>query len=218
LKSDFSLLQIINMSFSQDFLEKVLLLALTAGVTGFLVPYVLKVVDERKAQRQKEIDDRRLREQKQYEAALVRQSKIIDAQVQLLDNLATLIWEYQLLAIEVSYFDPIVQSELYSAAAKEYDKRTGPTFARIRAEISKALHLTSTETYEELKQLYYEDLLPLDQQLYWLMSKQNATDTKLKEWNKFNKFAVHDLADKIDRTLNNLAKELRLKSGIKETE
>lgn len=206
------------MSFSQDFLEKVFLLVLTASVTGFLIPYVLKVVDERKAQRQKEIDYRRLREQKHYEAALARQSKIIDAQVQLLNNLATLIWEYQLLAIEVSYFDPIVQSELYSVAVKEYDKRTGQTFAKIRAEISKALHLTSAKTYEELKQLYYEELLPLDQQLYWLMSEQSKAETKLKEWSKFNKFAVHDLADKIDRTLNDLAKELRLKSGITESE
>ena len=77
------------MSFSQDFLERVLLLMLTAGGTGFLIPYVLKVVDERKAQKQKEIDDRRLREQKLYEAALLRQNKIIDAQVQLLDNLGS---------------------------------------------------------------------------------------------------------------------------------
>jgi hypothetical protein len=80
------------MSFSQDFLEKVFLLTLTAGVTGFLIPYVFKIIDERKGQKQKEIDDRRLREQKLYEAALLRQNKVIDAQVQLLDNLANLIW------------------------------------------------------------------------------------------------------------------------------
>jgi hypothetical protein len=201
------------MSFSQDFLEKGLLLILTAGVTGFLIPYVFKIVDERKAQKQKEIDDRRLREQKLYEAALLRQNKIIDAQVQLLDNLANLIWEYQLLAIEVSYFDPIEQCELYSAAVKEYDKRTGATFAKIRAEISKALHLTSTDTYQELRRLYYKELIPLDMELYRLMKKQRDADQKIPDWKQFNENTVHDLGDVIDNTLNNLAKELRLKSA-----
>ena len=212
------------MSFSQDFLEKVVLLALTASMTGFLVPYLLKKVEDRRSQRlreeearkaqtQQEINDRRLREQKQYEASLVRQGKIIDAQVKLLENLATLIWEYQLLAIEVSYFNPIEQSELYCAAVKEYDRKTGPTFAKIRAEISKALHLTSAEVYEELRYLYYKELLPLDTDLYDLMKSQRSSKTKLERWSKFNKYAVYDLADKIDKTLNNLAKELLLKSA-----
>ncbi|MBD3886373.1 hypothetical protein IFO70_32315 [Phormidium tenue FACHB-886] len=201
------------MSFSQDFLEKVLLLILTAGVTGLLIPYVLRIVDERKAQKQKEIDDRRLREQKLYEAALLRQNKIIDAQVQLLDNLANLIREYQLLAIEVSYFNPIEQSDLYSAAAKEYDKRTGAIFAKIRAEISKALHLTSTDTYQELRELYYKELIPLDMKLYGLMKKQRDAKQKIPDWKHFNENTVHDLGDVIDNTLNNLAKELRLKSA-----
>jgi hypothetical protein len=200
------------MSFSQDFLEKVLLLILTAGVTGFLIPYVLKIVDERKAQKQKEIDDRRLREQKLYEATLLRQNKIIDAQVQLLDNLANLIWEYQLLAIEVSYFDPIEQCDLYFAAVKEYDEKTGAAFAKIRAEISKALHLTSTDTYQELKRLYYKELIPLDMKLYRLMQEQRAAEEKIPGWKDFNEKTVHNLGDVIDATLNNLAKELRLKS------
>ena len=205
--------RVIHMSFSQDFLEKVFLLILTAGVTGFLIPYVLKIVDERKAQKQKESDDRRFREQKLYEAALLRQNKIIDAQVQLLDNLANLIWEYQLLAIEVSYFDPIEQCELYSAAVKEYDKRTGAIFAKIRAEISKALHLTSTDTYQELRRLYYEELIPLDMELYRLMKKQRDAKQKISDWKHFNETTVHDLGDVIDSTLNNLAEELRLKSA-----
>jgi hypothetical protein len=209
------------MNFSQDFFEKALLLVLTASATGFLAPYVLKVIDERKVQRQKEIDDRRLREQKQYEATLARQGKIIDAQVHLLENFAALVWEYQLLAIEVSYFDPVDQSELYSEAVKEYNKKAGSSFAKIRAEISKALHLTSADTYKDLRKLYYEELLTLDVKLNILRKKQSATDTKLQEWLSFNQYAVYDLADKIDETLNNLAKELRLKSvdnGIEFTE
>src|SRR5690348_5015161 len=78
---------------SQDFFEKYTLLLSTAGLTGLLVPYILKVIDNRKQ-----------REQKQYEAELTRQSKIIDAQVQLMERLSDALWEYQLLAITVTYY------------------------------------------------------------------------------------------------------------------
>jgi hypothetical protein len=56
------------MKLSQDFLEKVVILLLTAFLTGLLIPYVLKRVDEAKS-----------KEQKILEATLARQAKIIDA-------------------------------------------------------------------------------------------------------------------------------------------
>ena len=37
------------MKFTQDFLEKFIILILTAALTSFLIPYILKRVDERKA-------------------------------------------------------------------------------------------------------------------------------------------------------------------------
>jgi hypothetical protein len=200
------------MTFTADFREKVILLILTAILTGLFAPLIIKTVDERKARKQKDFDDERLRKQKLYEAALLRQSKIIDAQVQLLENLASLIWEYQLLAIEVSYFHPIEQSGLYSDAAKKYDEKAGAIFAKIRAEISKALYLTSTDIYQDLKHLYYEELLPLDIKLYRLMKEQNASEERIQDWTKFNNETVCEMGDRIDRTLNNLARELRLKS------
>jgi hypothetical protein len=47
------------MEFSQDFLEKVLLLLLTGGLSGLFIPYILKEVDVRKLREQKELDARR---------------------------------------------------------------------------------------------------------------------------------------------------------------
>jgi type II secretory pathway pseudopilin PulG len=175
------------MKISQELIEKVVLLILAAVLTGFLLP---------------------------YEASLARQSKIIDAQVQLLESLASLLWEYQLLAIEVSYFHPIEQMALYSAASEQYEQKTSTTFAKIRAEISKALHLTSAETYENLKQLYYEQLLPLDVSLSRLMREQLSATVRVAGWGDFNKYAVYTLADIIDGTLDKLAGELRLKGGV----
>ena len=61
--------------FRNPFVQNVVLLLLTALLTGLLVPYVLNIADDRKSPRQKE-----------REAALARQAKIIDAQSAFLDD------------------------------------------------------------------------------------------------------------------------------------
>jgi type II secretory pathway pseudopilin PulG len=204
------------------FLESIILLILGAVLTGFLIPLVFKnidarklreqkAVDERKLQEQKEVDERRLRAQKEFEADLARQSKVIESQVQLLENLAQLLWEYQLAAIEVSYFVGL-DRDLYAAAVQRYHEKSGSMFSRIRAEISKALRLTPTATYRELKDLYYRQLLPLDSKLAGLiMMQQNSTEKRVAGWHEFNQFAVFQLSEMVDDALNNLARELRLK-------
>jgi uncharacterized membrane-anchored protein YhcB (DUF1043 family) len=68
------------MSLSQNFLESTALLILTAGITGLLIPYILKRVDARKLKEQKKVDARKQREQKAFEAELARQTKLIDYQ------------------------------------------------------------------------------------------------------------------------------------------
>lgn len=190
------------MNLGQGFLESIITLALTAATTGFLIPYIFKRIDERK-----------LREQKRYEAEIARQAKIIESQVQLLENMAQLLWEYQLAAIAPSYYDPVAQQDLYALAVKQYQEKTGSLFSKIRAEISKALRLTSSGTYEELKNLYYERLLPLDVRLNGLIKAQKVGEKRVDGWRDFNSFAVFQLSEIVDKALNNLARELRLKGG-----
>lgn len=201
------------MNASQQFGESVILLVLTAGVTGLLIPYILKRIDERRLHDQKEADERKLRDQKEFEADLARQSKIIESQIQLLENLAQLLWEYQLSAIEVSFYDPAEQRDFYTAAVQKYQEKAGTLFSRMRAEISKALRLTTTETYQELKDLYYDQILPLDVRLNSLMKRQRAGEEQVDGWHEFNRFAVYSLSEMVDNALNSLAKELRLKGS-----
>jgi hypothetical protein len=78
---------------TQGFIESYILILATAGITGFFVPYVLKVND-----------DRKMREQKQYEDELSRQNKVIDAQVQFLESISKLLWEYHALIARISYY------------------------------------------------------------------------------------------------------------------
>ena len=102
------------MYFDQAFFEKVILLAITALITGFDIPYVLKRIEERK-----------LREQKKFEANLVRQNKIIEAQSKLLDDLAGLLWNWRYLAKKVVYYGAQENMERYDSAKKQYEEESG---------------------------------------------------------------------------------------------
>jgi hypothetical protein len=181
------------MLLGEDFFGKIVLLLIAALVTGYAVPMILKRVDERK-----------LKAQKIFEADLTRQQKVIDAQAQLLDNLSQLLWTFQLSAIEVTYYHGRNDSALYDKALHKYEENAGNVLGKVRAEISKALRLTSAETYTELKELYYDGLLTLDIRLRDLIEGQ-AND-----WVEFNQYAVYEFADRVDNVLRNLADELRL--------
>ena len=195
------------MNLSQDFIESALTILLAALLTGFLIPYILKRIDERKLREQKEVDARKLKEQKVFDAELARQNKIIESQVQLLENLAELLWEYQLSAIAVSYYHSLKSQDLYTTALKKYDDAVGTRLGKIRAEISKAVRLTTPETFQELKDFYNKEILGLDRRLRGLI------EGHAKDWHEFNEFAVFELSEKVDNTLNRLAQDLQLKGN-----
>lgn len=195
------------MPVSQGFIEGISTILITATVTGFGVPYLLRKTDERKLRQQREVDARKLREQKEFEAGLARQAKVIEAQVQLLDKLSEFLWEFQLMAIEITYYHGQSNEKLYTTAYEKYHANAGALLSKIRAEISKSLRLASRETYEELKRLYYKELLKLDQRLTEL------TEGRATDWLEVNQYSVYALAEIVDGTLNRLATELQLKEA-----
>ena len=194
------------MSFSQNFLEGFLLLLFTAGLSGFLVPYVLKQVDARKLREQKAIDERKNREQKEFESDLLRQSTVLEAQAQLLESLARQLWEFQLLAIAVSYYKYHHDGAKYENALKEYDEKAWMYFGTIRTEISKALYLTSSATYQALLDFYIKDLMQLDSSLMRLVRE----DAKPEEWTVHHNNMQNSVGNKTDQVLDLLAEGLRL--------
>lgn len=199
------------MLFSQNFRESAILLVLTASLSGFLVPYILKKVDERKLKEQKIIDDRKLREQKEFEAELARQNKVIEAQAQLLDNLVQLLWEFHLLVLAVSYHRVNRDQEKYEAAVEEYAENAWDYFGKIRTEISKAARLTSNETYQTLLNFYTESLMKLDVRLATLIRKEAPHE----EWKTHHDLVFQTLASQVDQIVSLLAEELRLSSRTK---
>ena len=199
------------MVFSQNFRESVTLLVLTASLSGFLIPYILKKVDERKLKEQKIIDDRKLREQKEFEADLARQNKIIEAQAQLLDNLVQLLWEFHLLVLAVSYHKVNQDQAKYEIVVEEYAEKAWMYFGKIRTEISKAARLTSNETYRTLLSFYTDSLMKLDVKLAALIRKEAPHE----EWKLHHDLVFQTLTSQVDQIVSLLAAELRLSSSTK---
>ena len=183
----------------------VLLLA-TALISGLLVPLVINRVQAR--------NQRRL---KDHEADVARQSKVIDDQVRFLEKVADLLWTYELTLIGPLYYG---QSSMhsrqgdsgpYDAAVAKYFATAGDLLGAIRSEIGKAVRLVPEDLWNDLKHLYYRELLPLDLAATSLLldgpSKMNQV-----EWSKLQQRVLTDLAVDIDETIDRTARVLLLKA------
>jgi len=185
------------MSLNQAFLEKIVLLVLTALITGFGIPYVLKRVEERK-----------LREQKKFEADLARQGKIIEAQSKLLDDLSQLLWKWRYLAKKVVYYGAQENTERYDLARRQYDESVWDILNEFRAEISRSRRLVSEHAYERLDSLYNYVVHDIDVKISDIIAGDEL-DTK-KSRGMAERFSV-EVSKKIDDAIDDLASELNLK-------
>lgn len=196
---------------SQSFIEDYVLLLAAAGITGFFIPYILKV-----------IDDRKMREQKKYEDELSRQNKIIDAQVQFLESISKLLWEFHALIAKVSYYKKTEQGNktLYSNKGSEAisvyeDKLWDIVIIGIQSEMSKSRRLVSAEAHQKLKTLYKDTLIGLDQEVVRLI-EHNASH---QDWATFHDEKLKGyLVMGIENTLQMLAEDMGLaRQGSKST-
>jgi hypothetical protein len=182
----------------ESFLEKVLLLLLTAVVTGFGIPYVLKM-----------IDDRKLKGQKQFEADLARQNKIIESQSKLLDDISQLLWKWRYLAKKVVYYGAQENKERYEIAKRQYDENIWDILNGFRTEISKSRRLVSERAYERLDALYNYIVGDIDIKITSLMSRESID---AKESGVIAERFSREVTQKLDDAIDDLASELRLKA------
>jgi hypothetical protein len=186
-----------DMSFEQAFLEKIILLVLTALISGFGIPYVLKRVEER-----------RLREQKKFEADLVRQGKIIEAQSKLLDDLSKLLWKWRYLAKKVVYYGAQGNAEHFDLAKKQYEESVWDMLNEFRAEISRSRRLVSECAYERLDSLYNYVVHDIDVNISDIIRTDELDVKKSRELAQ--RFSV-EVSKKLDDAIDDLASELNLK-------
>ena len=198
-----------------SFLKNLVLSVLLLGLSSLLIPVVLKQIDDRKA-----VDQQRL------QAQLSRQDKILDAQAEVLDSLATSFWDYEGYAADLLYSrdERYGRDEWHQRAVDAYYLESGPVLGQMRAEISTLLRLAPRPNYESFLRLYEEEVLPLDSCLLELMKIEAtssdpypsgcvASEVKFygASWDTLNAYVLQqDLAGQVDREFANLAEAFSL--------
>jgi hypothetical protein len=193
------------MSFSQDFIEKVFLLVITAVLSGLTIPLILK-----------QIEIRKLLEQKKFEADLARQSKIIEAQSDLLDTLSALMWEWRYFSKEVVYYASWNQIEQFIAAKENYNKNVWNFLSKFRVATSRARRLVSENTFTELQKMYHYIVDDIDVKVNTIAAKETMDDQVVKDASDLAERFSNEVSEKIDSVLDTLAYAMELKVKSKE--
>jgi hypothetical protein len=186
-----------SVNLDQSFLEKIILLLLTALITGIGIPRVMKNVEQKK-----------LREQKKYEADIARQEKIIEAQSKLLDDLSELLWKWRYLAKKVVYYGAQGNRERCDLAKKEYDETSWDILQEFRAGISRSRRLISEHAFERLNALYDYIVRDIDVTISQMI-RTDEIDIKASAEMAY-RFSA-EVSRKLDDAINDLASELNLK-------
>jgi hypothetical protein len=135
--------------------DNVILLAVTADLTGVLIPVLKSILDY-------------MKERKQQKAT--RQREVLESQAKLLERLAELLWQYWKLALEVAYYGQETSArgqQQYKDARTKYDSEPSWEIGRdIHIEVSKAHRLISSpEVYKRLDDLRGEVVDKIDERL-----------------------------------------------------
>jgi hypothetical protein len=178
---------------STSFLEKVLLLLVGAALTGIIVPVV-----------KFRMDQSRFEQQKKFEAELARQAEIGSARAQFLRDLVDPVWQFQLLALQVSYDSH--SAERFQAALAAYDEQSWHHLKRIRAIVGGARWFTSESAYRALTDFVDGWLIhEVDMELM----KRRRGDGKA-NWSEFNQWLYAESRRRTDALLVILAKDFGL--------
>jgi len=189
------------MNFSQGFVENMILLLLTALVSGFGIPYVLKRIEERK-----------LSEQKKFETDQARQSKIVEAQSNLLEELTQILWEWRYLAKKVLYYASGKNKELYQVAKTEYDGKVWDILDQFRVVISRSRRLVSEEAYRDLCLLYEYVVHDLDSKVSSIIEMDEPNVNKALILG--GRFST-EVSQRLDDEIDSIADEMDLKAKPK---
>ena len=178
--------------------DNLLLLLSTAAISGILVPFVLKQIDQQRAERQRQSDANR-----------TRQEKLIESQAAFLDRLTEKLWKWRYICIKVTYYGGQGDQSGYDAANKAYSEQFWLVLNEIRIEISKAHHLLSPAVLEKLR-TFYTLIVNLDREL---LSVSTIADISKRQilYMDLNYKIFSAITDTIDSLLNIIASDLQLK-------
>ncbi|HET8546534.1 MAG TPA: hypothetical protein VFL57_00945 [Bryobacteraceae bacterium] len=181
------------MPFSADFLEKLILLALSA----FAIPFVLKFWEQQRAVREKDRD-----------AARLRQDKLIQAQTEFLDQLTQQLWRWRYLTMRVTYYGGTDVAARYGTAREAYDNQIWDVLNDIRFEISKSRRLVSVAVHDALRN-FYNTIVEIDRDLLSISAEADPTAKKLM-YTDMNHKVFSSVSESIDKLVETVAVDLGL--------
>ena len=186
--------------FDPSFIEKALLLILTAALTGVLVPYI-----------NAKLSDRKFKEQRLFDAEIARQNKIIDAQNELLVELERLVHTFQLRAFAVAWYKVADKNpNRYEKSRNEYEDNAWEFFVKMQTLIGKARRLTSLEVHKKLEQ-FYDEMTGLDMNLVKLIKHDKIDE----EWQELiNKLKSH-YGNELKEMMDSLAQDYGLSKTMR---
>jgi hypothetical protein len=175
------------------FQEKIAVLLATAVLTGVLVPLVKYHMDRNLFQ-----------QQTLFEVNLQRQTELVQARAQFLKELVEPLWQFQLLALQVSY--DANDKEKLAASLERYDTGSWEHIKKIRALVGGSRWFTTEETQRRLTDFIDQWLLSdVDQRLMMLASRGEPAD-----WQRFNRQLYTESRERTDALLVALAQDFGL--------
>ena len=177
--------------------DSLILLGATAAVSGFLIPFVLKLVDHRKAVEEKDREIRRALHE-----------KLTDAQASFLDRLTERLWKWRYAIIRVTYYGGIDDPHGYDQAREAYSLQFWGILNDIRVEISRARRLVSPSVLEDLR-AFYGRIVSLDRELLAITAEEDSTMRKL-QYMDLNHKIFSEVSDGVDEVLDIVANDLHL--------
>jgi hypothetical protein len=177
---------------SASFLEKVSLLVVGAALTGIIVPVV-----------KFRMDQTRFEQQKIFEAGLAREAELVKTRAQFLRDLVDPVWQFQLLALQISYDSH--SEEKYQAALASYDEQSWQHLKKIRALVGGARWFTSDAAYEALTEFVDGWLI---QEIDMTLQKRRRGDSA--NWSQFNRWLYAESRIRTDSLLIILASDFGL--------
>jgi hypothetical protein len=177
-------------SLAVTFAESLILLGVTALLTGVLAPVIVGITNRR-----------RLNEQKQYEEELKRETALLDAQTEFLREFSTAVWDYQEKALAVSY-SGWLEPERFKERWDEYAKESFALLGRIGSQVSMGRILFSAQTADKLLGFYREWLQGyFDIRLSALARDDNTTASEWRAWHDPMHREIEDRATALIRTV-----------------
>jgi hypothetical protein len=186
------------LSFNQRLLLAILPIIVTALFAGFLIPWLLRIVDARKSE-----------SMKRYEAALSRQARIIDAQANLLDELTKAMWAWRYSLMRVTYAGAEQSDEALDTAWRAYNEQMWDSLHAIRVQITRSRRLVSQHAYSALLK-QYEQIVDVDRRLGAAMRLPAAE--RRRDLEELNLEVFTRVSAAIDASLHMVAEEVRLVS------